>query len=120
MIAAIAVFVVLLKVMRAAEVGTEAIRVARAAAATMSDRGLSDDEKEAQVRRAARRMFRNFLVITMIGAVALALPAAIIWVGSLLGLYTIAEVTAVATGWRFLLAATVGSVLIWLALERWA
>lgn len=120
MIAGIAIFVLLLKVLRAAEVGAEAIQVARSAVATMSAADLSDDEKETRVRRAAGRMFRNFLVITLIGVVALALPAFIIWAGSTMGLYTIEEVTAVATGWPFLLAATVGSVLIWMALERWA
>jgi hypothetical protein len=111
-------FVGLLKLLRASEVAGDAVRVARATLATMSAAGLSDGEKEVEVRRAAARMFRSFLAIALIGGVALAVPAAIVWAGSAAGFYTLDEVAEVATSAPFLLGSTAGAVLMWIALER--
>ena len=114
----LAFFLVLLRLMRADEVGSDAIRVARATVATMSDVELSDREKEVEVRRAAARMLRSFLAIALIAGVALAAPGAIIWAGSAAGFYTLDQIADVATSGAFLLGSTIGSVLIWIALER--
>jgi hypothetical protein len=114
----VAAFVALLKLMRAADIGGDALRVAHAAVATMSAAELSDDEKEVRVRRAAEQMLRSFLAIALIGIVALAVPVAIVWAGSALGLYTIERVIAVASGWSFLLGSSAAAVLLWVALSR--
>jgi hypothetical protein len=111
-------FLGLLRVMRAGEVGSDAIRVARATVATMSAVDLSDREKEAAVRRAAARMFRSFLAIMLIAGVAVAVPAAIVWAGSAAGFYTLDQVAGVATSIPFLLGSTAGAVLLWIALDR--
>jgi hypothetical protein len=115
---AVAFFIGILKSMRAAEVGSDAIRVAQATVAAMSNAGLSDHEKEIEVRRAAVRMFRSFLWIMLIAAVALAGPAALLWAGSAAGFYTLGEVAEVATSGPFLLGSTAGAILLWIALER--
>ena len=114
----IAVFLGILRLMRAAEVGSDAVRVARATVATMSDAGLSDREKEAETRRAAGRMLRSFLGIALIAGVALAVPGAIVWAGSAAGLYTLDQVADVAVSGPFLIGSTVGALLLWIALER--
>lgn len=111
-------FVGILKLMRAGEVGGDAVRVARATVATMSDAGLSDREKEAEVRRAAARMLNSFLAIALIAGTALAMPAAIVWAGSAAGFYTLDRVVDVATSATFLIGSTIGAVLFWIALER--
>lgn len=74
---------------------------------------LSDDQKEAHVRRAALGLLRSFVRITLIGAVALAVPAAIVWIGSALDLYHLSDAIELATGWPFILGATVVLVAIW-------
>jgi hypothetical protein len=116
--ASVAAFVALLRLLNAAETGGEAVRTARAAVATLSAPGLSDAEKEAASRRAAGRLFRSFLLIAGTAAVALAVPAAIVWAGSAVGLYTLDQAVAVATGWPFLLGSTAVVVLAWILMER--
>jgi hypothetical protein len=111
-------FVALLKVLRAAEVGGAAVREVRAAVATLSAATLSDAEKERAARRAAGTLFRSFLAIAGIGAVALAAPAAIVWAGSTAGLYTLDRVAEVALGWPFLLASSVGAVCLWIMMAE--
>jgi hypothetical protein len=81
---------------------------------------LGDDAKEQAARRAAGVMFASFLRITAIAVAALAAPALIVWAGSAAGLYSLEQATEVATGWRFLIAASLGAVLAWAALERFA
>jgi D-arabinose 1-dehydrogenase-like Zn-dependent alcohol dehydrogenase len=114
----LAVFIGSLKLMGAAGVGSDAVRVARATVATMSAADLSDDEKEVQVRRAAARMLRTFLSIAFIATVALAAPAALVWAGSAAGFYTLDQVAELATSVPFLLGSTVAAILLWIALER--
>ena len=115
--AGILVFVGLLKAFRAAEAGGAALRTARGALATLSDRSLSDDAKEAAARAAAGRLFRSFLAIAAIGAVALAAPAALVWAGSAGGLYPLESAVELATGWPFLLGSSLLAVAAWLALK---
>lgn len=118
LVVGLAAFVAVLRLMRAADAGGTVLRVARSALATMSAPELTDDEKEARVRRFSGQMFRSFLAITGIAVVALAVPTALIWAGAAAGLYSIDRVVEVATGWPFLLAGSAGAVLLWAALER--
>jgi hypothetical protein len=120
LVAGVLVFVGLLKGFRAAEAGGEALRTARSAVAALSDRSLNDDDKEAAARAAAGRLFRSFLAIAAIGAVALAAPAALVWAGSAGGLYPLESAVELATGWPFLLGASLIAVAAWIALERLA
>ena len=120
LIAAVLVFVGLLRALRAADTGAEALRTAKVAAATLSAAGLSDDEKEAAARAAAGRLFRSFLAIAAIGVVALAAPAVLVWAGSAVGLYPLAAAVELATGWPFLVGSSLVAVAAWIALERLA
>jgi hypothetical protein len=120
LVAGLVAFVALLKLLRAAEVAGAALATARAALATMRAPELGDDAKELAVRRAAGAMLASFLRIALIALVALAAPALIVWAGSAAGFYSLDRAAEVATGWRFLLASSVGAVLAWAALERLA
>jgi hypothetical protein len=64
------------------------------------------------------RLLRSFVRIASIGAIALAVPAAIVWAGSAAGLYTLDQLAEMATSVPFLLGSTAGAVLLWIALER--
>jgi hypothetical protein len=114
----LAVFVFSLKLMRAAEVGSDAFRVARATVETMSTVDLSDREKELVVRRAAARMLWTFLSIALITGIGLVGAAALVWAGSAAGFYTFDEVAELATSIPFLLGSTAVAVVLWIALER--
>ena len=118
LIAGVLVFVGLLRALRAADAGAEALRTARGAVATLSAAGLSDVQKEAAARAAAARLFRSFVVIAAIGILALAAPAALVWVGSAVGLYPLAGAIELAASWPFLLGSSLVAVAAWLALER--
>lgn len=120
LIAGVLVFVALLRVFDAAGVGGRAVRTARAAAATLRDRSLTDDEKERAARTAAMGLFRSFVAIAMIGIVALAAPALLLWAGSAAGFYSMDALVATATGWPFLLGSTLVAVVAWFAMERLA
>lgn len=118
LVAATAAFVLILRLLRAAEVGGAVLGTARGAVATMRAPDLDDAAKEAAVRRASGRLFKGFLGIAGIGLAALGLPAALVWAGSAAGLYSLDEVAAIATGWPFLVASSIGATLAWIALER--
>lgn len=120
LIAAVLVFVAVLRLLDAAGVSARALATARGAASTLRNAGLSDDEKERAARRAAAGLLRSFLAIALIGAAAVAASAAVVWAGSAAGLYPLDGLVATATGWRFLLASTAIGVAAWVAAERLA
>ena len=120
LIAAVLVFVAVLRILDAAGASGRALAAARSAAVTLRSATLSDDEKERAARRAAAGLFRGFFTLALIGAAALAASAAVVWAGSAAGLYSLDGLVATATGWRFLLASTGIGVAAWMAAERLA
>ncbi|WP_062762179.1 sulfotransferase [Falsirhodobacter sp. alg1] len=111
-------FVVTLKAMRAEEVGRGILTTARSATATMSAKGLSDDEKERLTREAAVQMFGSFFRILGITIVSLGLSALIIWAGSAMGLYTLKKALTLASSLPFLIGSTVAAVALWIIMSR--
>lgn len=111
-------FVLLLRMTRAPQIGADALAVVRRTVAAMTDRGLSDDEKERLARRASLRLLRCFLQISLSGLVAAAAPAAIIWTGVEAGLFAFRDVETDAMSPPVLIAMAIGSVATWIALER--
>ncbi|WP_162683212.1 sulfotransferase [Rhodobacteraceae bacterium DSL-40] len=106
LIAGCLAFIAVLRVTNAVAVTGQAARTAQQAAAVMQSRELSDDEKEAHVRRASAHLLRSFAGITLIGAAALLAPAAILWGGQSLGILRMEEALEMALGWPFLLGTT--------------
>lgn len=120
LIAAVLVFVAVLRILDAAGASGRALATTRAAAATLRSPGLSDDEKERAARRAAASLFRSFLLVGLIGAAALAASGAVVLAGAAVGLYPLDDIVVTATGWPFLLASTVIGGAAWMAAERLA
>ncbi|QBF30550.1 sulfotransferase [Thalassococcus sp. S3] len=118
LLAGLLAFVVMLRVLRAQQVASGVLDTARGAMAVMSDRHISDEEKERRMRRASVQMFRSFAVILGIGIVSLAVPSGIVWAGAALGLYALDHALAVALGWPFILASAGLAIAIWYLLER--
>jgi hypothetical protein len=118
LLVAIAAFVAVLRGTHAAEVAARAVATARGAASVMSRRDLPETEKEARVRRASISLFGDFALILGISALALAVPAALLWLGASANLYGLDEVAETGTSWLFILGSTVAATLLWLALER--
>jgi Sulfotransferase family len=106
-------FLLVLKLTNVVGVTGDAARTAMAATNAMRAPGLTDDEKEAQVRKAAVRLMGSFVTITLIGCAALAAPALIVWLGAAIGLYALEDAIEVALGWPFLIGATIVFLAIW-------
>ncbi len=84
----------------------------------ISNRDLTDDEKEARIRRSSVRMFGSFFAITGIGVAATGAAAVVVWAGAAAGLYTVAEAVALAVSWPFLIGCSIAAVALWVALDR--
>jgi hypothetical protein len=113
-----AAFLLVLRAMAVERVAGDALRTARSAVDVMAAPHLTDEEKEARVRRASLHLFNRFLVLVAIGAVALAAATAIIWAGASAGLYEVEEAVHLATAWWFIVATCIASVVLWLGLNR--
>ena len=111
-------FVAVLRVLNAQRVAMEVIGTSQAALGVLTDPDLSDDEKEARVRRAALRLFGNFLRIAGIAVAALAASALLVWGGAAAGFYTLDSAIALAMGWPFILVSSAAVIIGWVALER--
>ncbi len=114
----IAAFVVVLRMLGAAGIATSVISVSQTAIATMGTPDLDDLAKEAAVRRASLQLFGSFAALLGVSLAALGAAAAVVWGGAAAGLYPLDRAIAVGSGWPFILVSSVGSVALWLALER--
>lgn len=111
-------FIAALRLLKAQEVASRIVATAQDSIVVISNRDLSDDEKEARIRRSSGRMFKNFFVITGIGLLATGSSVLVVWAGAALGLYTVDEAIDLAVGWPFLIGCSIGAVALWLALDR--
>nr|WP_255720333.1 sulfotransferase [Acuticoccus kalidii] len=84
----------------------------------MSSPELGDTEKEQLIRRAAGRLFLGFFRIGAIGAISIGAAILIVWLGTLVGLYTASEAVALGSNWIFLLVSSVAAVALWLVVRR--
>lgn len=111
-------FVAVLRALKTQQIASEVIGTSQQALGVLTDPNLSDDEKEASVRRAALRLFGNFLSITAIAIAAVAASALLVWTGAAAGLYTLNAAVDLAMGWPFILVSSVAIIIVWVALER--
>lgn len=79
----------------------------RQALADMRDRALPDEEKERRVQQHALAMFAGFLWLTGASLLALALPAALLWLLGTTGVVDFDAIMAETLSWPVLIAATV-------------
>ena len=79
----------------------------RATLAILRDLQLDDASKERAMRAQARSLLGLFVRLSALSILALALPAAAVWLLVVAGLVDGGAVLATAASWSFLLAATV-------------
>lgn len=120
LVAGLVAFIAVLRLLDARQVAHNVIAAAQSALGVMTDPDLSDDEKEASVRRASIGLFGHFLRIGGVAAAAFGASIFAVWAGSVTGLYTIDEAVRVAAGWPFILVSSAGAVAAWIALDRFA
>ncbi len=113
----VAAFIAVLRLTGTVAVAGAAAAVARDAAAVVRSSMLTDEEKEARSRKAAIELFTAFLKITASGAAALGASFLVVWAGSAAGFYQLDKAMAVATGWPFLIGASVVAVAVWIAAD---
>lgn len=111
-------FIAALRLLKAPEVASRVVATAQDSILVISNRDLTDDEKEARIRRSSARMFKNFFVITGIGLIATGSSALVVWAGAASGFYMIDEAIAMAVGWPFLIGCSISAVVLWVALDR--
>ncbi len=111
-------FIAVLRVLKAQEVATRILSTAQDSILVIADRDLTDEEKEARIRRSSARMFGSFFAIAGIGIAATGAAALVVWAGAAAGLYTVDEAVALAVSWPFLIGCSVAAVVLWLALDR--
>ena len=90
----------------------------RSSLAVLRDPSLDDDAKEGAMQRHAVRLFSLFVALTLGAALALALPAGVIWMLDVLRLVSLRAVIEVTLSWQFLLGTTLLGVLAWRLMRR--
>ena len=81
--------------------------------AVLRNPALDDDAKESALQSYATRLFSLFLFLTLGAALALGLPAGMIWILDVLHVVSLRAVIEVALSWQFLLGSTLFGVLAW-------
>ncbi len=95
-------FVAIFRALDLAETGLAVAKEAQSAQAVVRSKSLTDDEKEAAMKAATRKLFRQFFTLAFGGAAALLLPLAAVWVSSLVGIFNIDAVIATSMSPLFL------------------
>lgn len=114
-VVAIALFIVVFRLVRVVDYGSEVLVVVRRSTAAMTNKEMDDDAKEAIVREATIRLLVLFVQITARSAVAVLVPTAAVYALQALGLVTVEEVVAFTLRWYVIVIAAVAMV----AFERW-
>lgn len=103
------VFILLVRLLGLVRSSASVVALARHTFQVIRSPSLGDDEKERELQKIARRLFRLFFVLALGGVLALALPMAVLWVGDRLGWVSFAAVLdAIQSPWFIL----VGSLLV--------
>ena len=92
--------------------------VVRQTAATMSDKSLSDDQKERAMRKDSAALFRLFGVITAGLLLALGLPMLLVWLIGLTDLWNFEDALAATLSWPFLIGGLVLFIVVVMVARR--
>ena len=111
-------FVALVKAFGLVRKCGEVLDVARSSLAVLRNPALDDDAKESALQSNAVKLFSLFVLLTAGAALALALPAGLIWVLDVLQVVSLRAVLEVTLSWQFLLASTVIGLVAWRLMHR--
>ena len=91
----------------------EVLDLARTSLAVLRNPSLDDDAKESALQSYAAKLFLLFLLLTAGAALALVLPAGLIWVLDLLHVVSLRAVLEMTLSWQFLLGSTLVGIVAW-------
>lgn len=108
-------FVVLIRLFRLAEWTREVVDASRRSIGVIRSRTLSDDEKEAALKKDAGLLFRLSFILLLGGAAAFLLPIALMWFCDWVGFISLASMLDVALSPVFLVTSGIVVILVlWL------
>jgi len=110
--------IALFKVFKLVEYSKGVFSAARLSAADMTNKEMSDGEKEKALQTHAKRLFSLFFLITLGAAAAFAIPLALFWAADLMGLVSLDAIFEAALSLEFLTVSTVLLVVACLALKK--
>ncbi len=114
---AVSLCLCLLRWLRVPAQATQVAAQLRTALAELRDPALEEREKERRVRAHALTSLQQFAVIAAATAVAVGVPALLLWLGDRTGVLRLEPVLVTMAGWPFLLITTLGIALL-LCLRR--
>jgi uncharacterized oligopeptide transporter (OPT) family protein len=91
----------------------EVLDLVKSSLAVLRNPSLDDDAKEGALQSHAKQLFSLFLLLTLGAALALALPAGMIWILDVLQVLSLRAVIEVTLSWQFLLGSTLFGVVAW-------
>jgi hypothetical protein len=104
-------FVVLIRLCGLVEKSGDVVTIARRSFGVIRSAALSDEAKEVALQKDAKQLWRLFLELAFGGAVAVLLPAGLLWVCDRLGWLSLASVFSVSVSPVFLITSGVFAVL---------
>ncbi|MBK8907904.1 MAG: hypothetical protein IPM60_08355 [Rhodospirillales bacterium] len=107
---AIALFIVVFRLLRVVAYGSEVLVVVRRSTAAMTNKEMDDDAKEAIVREATVRLLGLFVQVTVRSAVAVLVPTAALFALQALDLVAVEEVVAFTLRWYVIVIAAVAMI----------
>lgn len=114
----VVLFVVLLRALKLVARSRQVVSLSQESLSIVSDKQLSDDEKEAQLQKHSLALMALFGILVVGSAVALGAPIGVVWGLDKLGMMSFDGVMAVLVSWPFLLASTVLGTGAYILLSR--
>lgn len=105
-------FLVLIKYLKVIEKSSKVLSIARQSIVIINDSEKSDLQKEIAMQKFAKELLLLFLVITAGSLLALAIPAALVWLMELAGLLSFQSVIDTTLSWEFIVGSIIVSVVV--------
>ena len=115
----ILLFAFLLHLVRLVSKTKKVLSIGQQAIATLRNNALSDDEKERKMQQDSLRLLRLLFVLTSRGLVAILLPLVLIWLFSLVGLFSFEGVLSMFMRWDFILGSTALGIATYVGSVKW-
>ncbi|HET8705668.1 MAG TPA: hypothetical protein VFM46_05120, partial [Pseudomonadales bacterium] len=100
-------FILLLKLFKVIDVSRDVLTLSRTVTSIISDKSISELEKEKAMQKHSLDFFRYFLVILLGSAAALAVPFGLVWLFARSGMVSLENTLTITISWQFLLGTLV-------------
>lgn len=111
-------FVVLIRLFKLVEKSGDVVTIARHSFGVIRSSALSDEAKEVALQKDAKHLLRLFVLLTLGGAVAVLLPAGVLWVCDGLGWISLESIFSIAVSPVFLITSGALAILAFFVPRR--